>query len=75
MKNDWEKKATCSAYLSSKIFATSAWDLTLALPWVRSNGPTDQSKVKEYFTQNSMKPRMMTDAVYSAIHNSSSKEN
>jgi hypothetical protein len=28
MKNDWEKKATCSAYLSSKIFATSAWDLT-----------------------------------------------
>jgi hypothetical protein len=25
MKNDWEKKATCSAYLSSKIFATSAW--------------------------------------------------
>jgi hypothetical protein len=30
MKNDWEKKATCSAYLSvsSKIFPTSAWDLT-----------------------------------------------
>ena len=25
MKNDWEKKATCSTYLSSKIFATSAW--------------------------------------------------
>ena len=25
MKNDWEKKATCSAYQSSKIFATSAW--------------------------------------------------
>jgi hypothetical protein len=25
MKNHWEKKATCSAYLSSKIFATSAW--------------------------------------------------
>jgi hypothetical protein len=25
MKNDWEKKATCSAYLSSKIFATSEW--------------------------------------------------
>ena len=30
MKNDWEKKATCSAYLSSKIFATSAW------VWMRS---------------------------------------
>ena len=30
MKNDWEKKATCSAYLSSKIFATSAW------VWTRS---------------------------------------
>ena len=28
MENNWEKKATCSAYLSSKIFATSAWDLT-----------------------------------------------
>jgi hypothetical protein len=31
MKNDWEKKATCSAYLSSKIFAPSAW------VWMRSN--------------------------------------
>jgi hypothetical protein len=30
MKNDWEKKATCSAYLSSQIFATSAW------VWTRS---------------------------------------
>jgi hypothetical protein len=32
MKNDWEKKETCSAYLSvsSKIFATSAW------VWTRS---------------------------------------
>ena len=30
MKNDWEKKAKCSAYLSSKIFATSAW------VWTRS---------------------------------------
>ena len=30
MKNDWEKKATCLAYLSSKIFATSAW------VWMRS---------------------------------------
>ena len=30
MKNDWEKKATCSAYLSSKIFAISAW------VWTRS---------------------------------------
>ena len=30
-KNDWEKKATCSAYLSSKIFAPSAW------VWMRSN--------------------------------------
>ena len=28
MKNDWEKKATCSAYLSSKVFATSAWACT-----------------------------------------------
>ena len=31
MKNDWEKKATCSAYLSTiikQIVATSAWDLT-----------------------------------------------
>ena len=35
MKNDWVKKATCSAYPSSKIFATSAW------VWTRSNGPTD----------------------------------
>jgi hypothetical protein len=39
MKNDWEKKEkTCSAYLSSKIFATFG---CIALPWVRSNGPTD----------------------------------
>jgi hypothetical protein len=28
MKNDWVKKATCSAYLSSKVFATSAWACT-----------------------------------------------
>ena len=28
MKNDWERKATCSVYLSSKIFATLAWVLT-----------------------------------------------
>ena len=30
MKNDWEKKATYSTYLSSKLFATSAW------VWTRS---------------------------------------
>ena len=28
MKNDWEKKATCSAYLSSKNCATAAWICT-----------------------------------------------
>jgi hypothetical protein len=38
MKNDWEKKEkTCSAYSSSKIFATS----TRVWMRVRSNGPTD----------------------------------
>jgi len=31
--------------------------------------------MKEYFTQNAMKPKVMTDALNSAIHNSSSKEN
>jgi len=31
--------------------------------------------MKEYFTQNSMKPRMMADALNSAIHKSSSNEN
>ena len=42
MKNDWEKKEkTWSAYLSSKIFATSARVWTRRLPWVRFNGPTD----------------------------------
>ena len=35
MKNDWEKKATCSDYLSSKIFGR------VALFWVRSNGSTE----------------------------------
>jgi hypothetical protein len=35
MKNDWEKKEkTCSAYLSSKIFATSA------RVWTRSTSPS-----------------------------------
>ena len=43
MKNDWEKKEkTYSAYLSSKIFATEQREFgRVALPWVRSNGPTD----------------------------------
>jgi hypothetical protein len=42
LKNDWEKKEkTCSAYQSSKIFATSVRVWCVALPWVRSNGPTD----------------------------------
>jgi hypothetical protein len=40
MKNDWKKKATCSAYLSSKIFATSAWVWTRSTSFIsfqRSN--------------------------------------
>jgi hypothetical protein len=42
MKIDWEKKEkTSSAYLSSKIFATSARVWTRSTSWVRSNGPTD----------------------------------
>ena len=42
MKNDWEKKEkTCSAYLSSKIFALQREFGRVAHPWVRSNGPTD----------------------------------
>jgi len=31
--------------------------------------------MKEYFTQNSMKPRMVTDALNSAMHISSFKVN
>ena len=40
MKNDWERKATCSVYLSSKIFATSArvWTRSTSLSsFQRSN--------------------------------------
>ena len=42
MKNDWEKKdKTCSAYLSSKTLPLQREFGSVALPWVRSNGPTD----------------------------------
>ena len=40
MKNDWEKKATCSAYLA-KCFPLEREIWRVALPWVRANGPTD----------------------------------
>ena len=41
MKNDWEKKSTCSAYLSSKIFATSAWVWTHHTSFSSFQRPTD----------------------------------
>jgi hypothetical protein len=43
MKNDWEKKATCSAYLSvsTKSLPLQREIWRVALPWVHSNGPTD----------------------------------
>jgi hypothetical protein len=37
--------------------------------------PCELRQMKEHFTQNAMKPKVMTDALNSAIHNSSSKEN
>ena len=42
MKNDWEKKEkTCLAYLSTKYLQIQRELGRVALPWVRSNGPTD----------------------------------
>ena len=42
MKNDWEKKEkTCSAYLSNKYLQIQREFGRVALPRVRSNGPTD----------------------------------
>jgi hypothetical protein len=41
MKNDWEKKEkTCSAYLAKSLPLQREFG-RVALPWVRSNGPTD----------------------------------
>ena len=68
MKNDWEKKEkTCLAYLSTKYLQIQRELGRVALPWVRSNGPTDPLhiscicsiwKILHFFSSVSLNPSM-----------------